>query len=87
MLVQFRCSLFGDFQHRAFFDFGGDGPDKRPHGLGGPALFADNFANVHFSDFELHDGRIQPVHFRHGYAVRLIRQRLCNGFNDRSRKQ
>jgi len=51
MLVQFRCSLFGDFQHRAFFDFGGDGPDKRPHGLGGPALFADNFANVHFSDF------------------------------------
>jgi hypothetical protein len=38
VLVQFRCSQFDDFQHRVFFDFGGEGPDKRPHGLFGPAF-------------------------------------------------
>ena len=46
VLVPFGCSLFNNFQHRVFFDFGGGSADKRPHGLGGAPLLSDHFADI-----------------------------------------
>jgi hypothetical protein len=57
--IQFRCSLFDDFQHCVFFDFGRDGSENGPHGLGGATLLSDNLTDVFLGNTQFqHSGLV-----------------------------